>query len=37
LVSQRRLSRQVIYAIVPEAMNGLVGFLSENCGDGHKP
>ncbi|HWX51104.1 MAG TPA: metalloregulator ArsR/SmtB family transcription factor [Roseomonas sp.] len=31
LVSQRRVSRQIIYAMVPEAMNGLVGYLTENC------
>ena len=31
LVGQRRVSRQVIYAMVPEAMNGLVAFLTENC------
>lgn len=31
LVSQRRLSRQIIYAMVPAAMNGLVAFLTENC------
>ncbi len=31
LVSQRRLSRQLIYAMVPAAMNGVVGFLTENC------
>jgi ArsR family transcriptional regulator len=31
LVTQRRVSRQIIYAMVPEAMNGLVGYLTENC------
>ena len=31
LVSQRRVSRQLIYAMVPLAMNNLVGFLTENC------
>jgi DNA-binding transcriptional ArsR family regulator len=31
LVSQRRVSRQVIYAMVPATMNGLVAFLTENC------
>lgn len=31
LVSQRRVSRQVFYAMVPAAMNGLVAFLTENC------
>lgn len=31
LVSQRRLSRQVIYAADYAAMNGLVAFLTENC------
>lgn len=31
LISQRRLSRQLIYAMVPAAMNDLVGFLTENC------
>ena len=31
LVSQRRVSRQLIYAMVPSAMNDLVGFLTENC------
>ncbi len=31
LVSQRRLSRQIIYAMIPAAMNGLVAFLTENC------
>ena len=31
LVSQRRLSRQIIYAMVPSAMNELVAFLTKNC------
>jgi DNA-binding transcriptional ArsR family regulator len=31
LVSQRRLSRQLIYAADFTAMNGLVGYLTENC------
>jgi ArsR family transcriptional regulator len=31
LVTQRRLSRQLIYAADFDAMNGLVGFLTENC------
>jgi DNA-binding transcriptional ArsR family regulator len=31
LVTQRRLSRQLIYAADYAAMNGLVGFLTENC------
>lgn len=31
LVTQRRLSRQVIYSADFTAMNGLVGFLTENC------
>ena len=31
LITQRRLSRQVIYAADFAAMNGLVGFLTENC------
>lgn len=31
LVTQRRVSRQIIYAMVPAAMNGLVAYLSENC------
>jgi hypothetical protein len=30
-VTQRRLSRQLIYAADFSAMNGLVGFLTENC------
>lgn len=31
LVTQRRVSRQVIYAMVPAAMNALVAYLTENC------
>ena len=31
LVTQRRVSRQLIYAADFTAMNGLVGFLTENC------
>jgi DNA-binding transcriptional ArsR family regulator len=31
LISQRRLSRQLIYAADFAAMNGLVAFLTENC------
>ncbi len=31
LVSQRRVSRQLIYAMIPAVMNDLVGFLTENC------
>jgi ArsR family transcriptional regulator len=31
LVTQRRASRQIIYAMVPTAMNGLVAYLTENC------
>ncbi|HTZ78404.1 MAG TPA: helix-turn-helix domain-containing protein [Stellaceae bacterium] len=31
LVTQRRLSRQLIYAADFQSMNGLVGFLTENC------
>jgi ArsR family transcriptional regulator len=31
LISQRRLSRQLIYAADFAAMNGLVGYLTENC------
>ena len=31
LVSQRRLRRQIIYAMVPAAMNGLMAYLTENC------
>lgn len=36
LATQRRLSRQLIYAADFAAMNNLVGFLTENCcGQGH--
>ncbi len=31
LITQRRLSRQLIYAADFAGMNGLVGFLTENC------
>jgi ArsR family transcriptional regulator len=31
LVSQRRVGRQLIYAMIPAAMNEVVGFLTENC------
>ena len=31
LVTQRRISRQIIYAMVPTAMNALVGYLTKNC------
>ena len=31
LISQRRVSRQVFYAADFEEMNGLVGYLTENC------
>lgn len=31
LISQRRESRSLIYAADFDAMNGLVGFLTENC------
>ena len=31
LATQRRVSRQLIYAADFAAMNGLVGFLTENC------
>lgn len=31
LLTQRRLGRQLIYAADFAAMNGLVGFLTENC------
>jgi DNA-binding transcriptional ArsR family regulator len=31
LITQRRVSRQLIYAADFAAMNGLVGFLTENC------
>ncbi|NOG73645.1 helix-turn-helix transcriptional regulator [Roseicella sp. DB1501] len=35
LVSQRRVSRQIIYAMVPAAMNALVAYLTEHCCGGH--
>lgn len=31
LVTQRRVGRQLIYAADYAAMNGLIGFLTENC------
>jgi len=31
LISQRRLGRQLIYAVDYAAMNGLVAYLTENC------
>jgi DNA-binding transcriptional ArsR family regulator len=31
LITQRRVSRQLIYAANFAGMNGLVGFLTENC------
>ncbi len=31
LVTQRRVGRQIIYAADFAAMNGLVGYLTENC------
>lgn len=31
LVTQRRLSRQLIYAVDVNAMNALMAFLTENC------
>lgn len=31
LITQRRLSRQLIYAADFTAMNGLIGFLTQNC------
>lgn len=31
LVTQRRVGRQIFYAADYAAMNGLVGFLTENC------
>jgi hypothetical protein len=31
LVTQRRLGRQLIYAADYAAMNGLIGFLTQNC------
>ena len=31
LVTQRRVSRQLFYAMAPDAMNGLVAYLTEHC------
>lgn len=31
LVSQRRVGRQIFYAMVPDAMNAVVAYLTENC------
>ena len=31
LITQRRLGRQILYAADFAAMNGLVGYLTENC------
>jgi DNA-binding transcriptional ArsR family regulator len=31
LVTQRRLSRQLFYAADIDSMNGLIGYLTENC------
>lgn len=31
LASQRREGRQIIYAMVPQVVNGLVAYLTENC------
>lgn len=31
LVTQRRLSRQIIYAMAPDTMNVVVAYLTENC------
>jgi ArsR family transcriptional regulator len=31
LVTQRRVSRQIIYAMVPAAVNDLVSYLTEHC------
>ena len=36
LLSQRRLSRQLFYAVDIAAMNGLMGYLTENCCGGGK-
>lgn len=35
LITQERRSREVIYAAAFNAMNGLVGFLTENCCGGN--
>jgi ArsR family transcriptional regulator len=31
LITQQRISRQLIYSADFEAMNGLIGYLTENC------
>jgi len=31
LISQQRISRQLIYSADFDAMNGLIGYLTENC------
>lgn len=31
LITQRRVGRQIIYAAAYEAMNALMGYLTENC------
>jgi ArsR family transcriptional regulator, arsenate/arsenite/antimonite-responsive transcriptional repressor len=31
LITQRRVSRQIFYAVDFSAMNGLVGYLTDNC------
>jgi ArsR family transcriptional regulator, arsenate/arsenite/antimonite-responsive transcriptional repressor len=31
LITQRRISRQLIYSADFDAMNGLIGYLTENC------
>lgn len=31
LITQRRVSRQLFYAMVPDTMNGLVAYLTEHC------
>jgi DNA-binding transcriptional ArsR family regulator len=36
LITQRRLSRQLIYAADFTAMNGLVAYLTENCCGGER-
>ena len=37
LISQQRMSRQLIYAADFDTMNGLVGYLTENCCAGSAP
>ena len=37
LISQRRASRQIIYAASYDAMNRLMGYLTENCCAGASP